>query len=221
MGKLVDFVTPIHKITSRAYFHRMSNSKVNSMVIAKRFGFDYWDGDRKFGYGGYRYLPGRWKSVAEKLLHNYELKSNANVLDVGCGKGFLLYELQLLRPDLNFFGIDISQYALKNLHPNLKGNFLVHKAQEKYPFGDKEMDLVISLGTIHNLHLPEIEDCLSEITRVSKQSYIMVESFRSELEMFNVECWALTAETLISPSAWEWLFKKCNFEGDYEFVYFE
>jgi SAM-dependent methyltransferase len=221
MGKLVEFVTPIHKLTSRDYFHRMSNSKVNSMIVAKRYDFDYWDGERKFGYGGYIYHPGRWKQLAETFLLNYDLKLNANVLDIGCGKGFLLYELQLLRPDLNLFGIDVSEYAIKNLHPNLNGTFIIHKAQEKYPFNDEEFDLVVSLGTIHNLHLPEIEVCLNEITRVSKQSYIMVESFRNELEMFNVECWALTAETLISPKAWEWLFSKCNFEGDYEFVYFE
>ena len=34
------------------------------MKIAKKFGQKYWDGERKYGYGGYRYIKNRWKPVA-------------------------------------------------------------------------------------------------------------------------------------------------------------
>jgi ubiquinone/menaquinone biosynthesis C-methylase UbiE len=86
---------------------------------------------------------------------------------------------------------------------------------------DKQFDLVISLGTFHNLHIHELEVAISEVERVGKQGYIMVESFRNELEMFNLECWALTAESIMDTDEWLWLYKKFGYTGDYEFIYFE
>ena len=96
MGNLVNYVTKLHKATSRAYIDRMVDEKVNCMIKAKEYGFDYWDGSRRFGYGGYKYIPGRWKSVAELLIKNYKLTNESSVLDVGCGKAFLIYEMTFL-----------------------------------------------------------------------------------------------------------------------------
>lgn len=110
--------------TKRNYLGRMNDSKVEAMIIAKQYGVEYWDGDRKYGYGGYKYLPGRWAPVASKLLDIYKLKAGSKILDVGCGKGFLLYEMQLLEPGLEIHGFDISQYGLDHVHPNLKANLL-------------------------------------------------------------------------------------------------
>lgn len=221
MQNEIKLVTGLHQSTQRDYLGRMINSKVEAMVKAKEYGFDYWDGDRKYGYGGYRYIPGRWKSVAEKLISLYGLKNGSRVLDVGCGKGFLLYEMQLIEPGLQIFGIDISQYGLDNRHPALNANFFIHKAQDKYPFTDNYFDLVISLGTLHNLHIYELETALKEIQRVGHNGYIMVESYRNELEMFNLECWALTAECLMDVDEWKWLYDKFGYIGDYEFIFFE
>jgi ubiquinone/menaquinone biosynthesis C-methylase UbiE len=156
----------------------MIDNKVEAMVIAKKYGPDYWDGDRRYGYGGYKYIPGRWKSVAQTLITRYQLKSGSKLLDVGCGKGYLLYEMQLLEPGLEIYGVDISEYGLRHMHPDLKGNFRLAKAQEPLPFKDKEFDLVISLGTFHNLHIYELEVAVSEVQRVGRAGYIMVESYR-------------------------------------------
>jgi hypothetical protein len=80
---------------------------------------------------------------------------------------------------------------------------------------------VISLGTLHNLHIFELEVAVAEIERVGKHGYIMVESFRNELEMFNLECWALTAESLMDVDEWKWAYSRFGYTGDFEFIYFE
>jgi ubiquinone/menaquinone biosynthesis C-methylase UbiE len=198
----------------------MVDNKVEAMKIAKMYEFDYWDGERKYGYGGYRYLPGRWKPVAEALIQRYKLKSGSRVLDVGFGKGFLLYEIQLINPEIELFGIDISRHGLASVPPELTADLRLHRAQDIYPWPDDFFDLVISLATLHNLHLPELSRSLSEIQRVGKSGYVMVESFRNEQEQFNLECWALTAETIVNVDSWKWLFEHSGYSGDYEFIYF-
>ena len=221
MGQLRNFVTPLHKATPRDYLARMVDDKVHCMLKAKEYEYDYWDGDRRYGYGGYKYMPGRWKPVAEALIQEYNLKPGDSVLDVGCGKAFLLYEMQLLMPELKLTGFDISIHGLNERHPDFKGNIFRYRAQDAYPFGDREFDLVISLGCLHNLRIFELKTALSEIERVGKQKYIMLESYRNELEMFNLECWALTAESLFDTAEWIWLYRHFGYTGDYEFIYFE
>ena len=107
MGNLVNYVTSLHQSTNREYIKRMVDDKVKCMLKAKEYEFDYWDGSRRYGYGGYKYIPDRWKPIAELLIKNYNLTNNSSVLDIGCGKGFLLYEMKLLLPNLNIAGFDI------------------------------------------------------------------------------------------------------------------
>ncbi len=221
MGELRHFVTPLHQATKRDYLARMVDDKVTCMKIAKQYGQDYWDGDRRYGYGGYRYLPGRWKPVAEGLIKTYGLKSGSKVLDVGCGKGFLLYELLLLEPGLQIVGLDSSTYALDHAHEGVKKYLIQGSAEKPYPFQEKEFDLVISLGTLHNIKVFDLKKAIQEISRVGKQGYVMLESYRNEQELFNLECWALTCESFFSKVEWIWLYEHFGFFGDYEFIYFE
>src|SRR5882762_923456 len=97
----------------------------------------------------------------------------------------------------------------------------ITRSNSSYPFGDDEFDLVISLGTLHNLRVFELKAAVKEIERVGKNKYIMVEGYRNELELFNLECWALTAESLFHTSEWIWLYNRFGYTGDYEFIYFE
>ena len=221
MGHLLNIVTPLHRSTKRDYLARMVDDKVNCMLKAKEYEFDYWDGDRRYGYGGYRYIPGRWKGVAEALIQIYGLKPSSKVLDVGCGKAFLLYEMQSLMPELQLTGFDISRHGFAQRHSEFRGTLFRYRAQDAYPFGDKEFDLVISLGCLHNLRIFELKTALAEIERVGKNKYIMVESYRNEQEMFNLECWALTAELIFDTAEWIWLYNHFGYTGDYEFIYFE
>ena len=221
MGKSQNIVTPLHQETRRDYVGRMMDEKVHCMLIAKQYNEQYWDGERRYGYGGYKYIAGRWKPVAEKLIEDYNLTNNSSVLDVGCGKGFLLYELKLLLPELEIRGFDISKHALNSSKELIKPFLFRHKAQDSFPFKKNKFDLVVSLGALHNLRLFELKKALGEIERVSKQSYIMLESYRNEQELFNLQCWALTAESFFDVEEWLWIYKEFNYTGDYEFIFFE
>lgn len=221
MGCLVNLVTPLHNATKRDYLGRMTDDKVHCMVKAKEYERDYWDGDRRYGYGGYRYIPGRWKPVAEKLAESYDLKAGSMILDVGCGKAHLLYELHLLVPGIEVYGIDISKHGLADAPEAIRKNLSPHRAQDIYPFDENHFDLVVSLATLHNLRIFELKTALHEIERVGKNGYIMVESYRNERELFNLECWALTAKSFFDNDEWIWLYDHFGYTGDYEFIYFE
>ncbi len=216
-----NFITKLHNSTKRNYLNRMKDQKVYCMKIAKKYGKEYWDGNRRFGYGGYKYIPGRWKNVAKKIIKLYKLKPGSKVLDVGCGKGFLLLELLKIQPKLKITGVDISSYALQEAQKNKKLRTIKHNVKKKLPFKRKTFDLVISLATLHNLEIFDLAISISEIERVGKQKYIMVESYRNEKELFNLQCWALTCESFFSQNEWLWLFKKLKYKGDFEFIFFK
>jgi SAM-dependent methyltransferase len=220
MGRLLNIVTPLHKKTKRDYIGRMTDNKIECMKVAKKYGQEYWDGDRRYGYGGYKY-DGRWEAVARKLIETYNLPKNAKILDVGCGKGFLLYEFKKLLPNCSITGFDISEYGLKNAKEEIKENLFQYKAQDVYPFANNTFDLVISITTLHNLHVFELKAALREIEQVGKNKYVVVEGYRNEDELFNLECWALTCESFFKPQEWIWLFNEFGYTGDYEFIYFE
>jgi ubiquinone/menaquinone biosynthesis C-methylase UbiE len=220
MGILQNFVTPLHKRTNRNYLARMMDQKVSCMGVAKQYGYDYWDGDRRYGYGGYRY-DGRWRVVAERLVEAYGLTADSAVLDVGCGKAFLLYELTQVAPGLRVAGFDVSAYGIGDAKPEVREALFEHRAQDPFPFADQEFDLVISLNALHNLEIHELKAALDEMGRVGRQAYVCVESFRSDQELFNLQCWALTCASFHSAEAWVRLFELFGYAGDYEFIYFE
>ena len=220
LGRLLDIVTPLHKATKRDYLARMVDDKVHCMMKAKEYEFDYWDGDRRYGYGGYRY-DGRWKGVAQHLIDHYKLGPNARILDVGCGKAHLLHELKQLLPQSEVWGFDISRHGLADAPEAIRPYLFRARAQDPYRWEDKHFDLAISFGCLHNLRVFEIEMAVREIERVARQKYVMVESYRNEIEQFNLQCWALTAEAFFDQAEWIWLYRHFGYTGDYEFIYFE
>ena len=178
----IDLLSEIHLSTKRDYVARVTQfPKAEAAAIAKRFDKEYWDGDRRWGYGGH-YYDGRWKKVAEAMASQYQLKSVDKVLDVGCGKGFLLYDLTQVVPGIEVHGIDISGYALEHAKEEIRP-FLSEATASKLPFPSNSFDFVYSINTLHNLYCYDLDSALREIQRVGKdKKYLCVESYRNEEE---------------------------------------
>jgi ubiquinone/menaquinone biosynthesis C-methylase UbiE len=217
----VDFVSMLHKKTERDYLARVNEiPKAEAAARAVQWGYDYWDGDRKFGYGGYRY-DGRWLPVAEAMAAHYGLESGDSVLDVGCGKAFILHEFTRAVPGINVAGIDVSEYAVEHAKEEVKP-FLKVGAAHDLPYEDKSFDLVISINALHNLYNYDLDKALSEMERVGKQhKWLCVEAYRTEEEKVNLMYWQLTCRAFHTPEEWEWIFQQAGYTGDYGFIYFE
>lgn len=147
----------------------VKNSAV--VAIAKQFGEMYWDGPREYGYGGYKY-DGRWRSVARDIIEHYQLNAGMRVLDVGCGKGFLVKDLMLECPGLEVFGLDISPYAVLNAPEELVGRLHLGNA-DHLPFANKSFDCVISINTIHNLTRPRAVKAMGRLSAYQRDILLL------------------------------------------------
>jgi SAM-dependent methyltransferase len=187
--------------------------------ISRQYGREYFDGDRAYGYGGYRY-DGRWKPIAEDIISHFNLKSGNRILDVGCAKGFLVKDLMGASAGLEAFGLDISGYALRHCEPEVVGRLHRGSAIE-LPFPDRSFDAVVSINTLHNLPRAECIAALREIERVTKESraYVQVDSYFTENEKRLFEDWVLTAYTHDYPDGWREIFDEAGYRGDYYWTF--
>jgi SAM-dependent methyltransferase len=217
----VDFVGAIHTATKRDYVQRVvEHDKAECAEVAGRFGQDYWDGERKFGYGGYRY-DGRWRKVADLFVAHYGLKAGMRVLDVGCGKGFLLHDLMQAVPGLDVAGIDVSAYGIAHAKDEVKP-FLRVGCATKLPWPDRHFDFVYSINTLHNLKAPDLAAAAAEIERVGKGAkHITVEGYRTEREKANLLYWQLTCRAFHTPEEWQWVLGRAGYTGDLGCIFFE
>lgn len=184
-------------------------------LVARKFDKDFFDGDRKYGYGGYNYNPRFWTSVVKDFSDYYKLKDGSKILDIGCGKGFMIYDFLQHNNKYIVKGIDISDYAVENSMPEVKDNVEVGNAKE-LQFEDNFFDLVISINTIHNLEKEECATSLREIERVSKKDkFIIVDAFKDVEEKKRMFAWNLTAKTIMHVDKWKLFFKENGYTGDY------
>ena len=184
-----------------------------NVAIAKKFGQAYFDGPREVGYGGYRY-DGRWVPVAEDIVKHFNLKPGDRVLDVGCGKGFLVKDLMKVCAGLEAFGLDLSEYALKHCEPEVVGRLHLGSATG-LPFPDRSFSAVISINTIHNLQRPGVIRALGEIERLSPgRSFVQVDSYYTPEQRDLFMKWVLTAEFHDYPAGWLKIFAEAGYTGD-------
>lgn len=193
---------------------RFKNLTEEKRQKARQFGKEFFDGDRLWGYGGYVY-DGRWVKVVKRFRDYYSLTSDSSVLDVGCAKGFMLYDFWNIILGIKIAGIDISSYALDNASVAVKQALVLGNAKE-LPFPDKSFDLVISINTVHNLEIEECKQAIAEIERVKrKHAFLVLDSYRNAEEEDRMRKWNITGRTILSVDEWIELFKEVGYTGDY------
>ena len=214
MGKEINLLIKYPK-AKRDLTKRLESKSEQVRSIARKFDKEFFDGERKFGYGGFSYNPRYWSEVVKDFSDYYNLKDESKILDVGCAKGFMLYDFYKLNPNFDLNGIDISKYAIDNSVPEIKNKLQVANAT-KLPYEDNFFDLVIAINTIHNLDKDECKIALKEISRVSKKNaFITVDAFNNEDEKKRMYAWNLTAKTIMSIKDWKKFFSDSNYNGDF------
>lgn len=183
--------------------------------LSRQFGYEYFDGDRMYGYGGYQYHPRFWQGVVRRIRDYYELADDASLLDVGCAKGFMLHDCKELMPELTIAGVDVSEYAIEHAMETVKPFVQVGNAKQ-LPFEDNSFDLVTAINSVHNLPLEECKQALREIQRVSrKHAFVQVDAYRTLEEKERLERWVLTCKTYMHVEEWKRLFAEIGYTGDY------
>jgi len=183
--------------------------------VARKFGKEFFDGDRKYGYGGFNYNSKYWSEVVLTFKDFWKIKEGDSLLDIGSAKGFMIYDFYRQIKGIKLKGIDISNYAIENSLNEIR-QFLSVADAKSLPFDDDSFDHVISINTIHNLDIDDCIKAIKEIIRVSKKnSFITVDAFRSNAEKKRMFDWNLTAKTILSVDEWKNLFKEIGYEGDF------
>ena len=214
----IDFVGKVHNQSKRDYKQRVLNfEKAACAEVAKKWDYDYWDGDRCYGYGGYTY-DGRWRVVAEHMVRHYGLKDGDRILDIGCGKGYLLYELSQILPGAVISGIDISKYAICNAKKEIKPFLKLHSSTD-LPYPDNSQDFIVSITTLHNLQNFELFNSLKEIQRVGKgKSFITLGSYTNKENADLFRNWTLLGATILHEKEWVEVLKHSEYSGDFNEV---
>ncbi|MFI4986630.1 MAG: class I SAM-dependent methyltransferase [Alphaproteobacteria bacterium] len=193
--------------------------KAENRRLALQFGFEYFDGTRAQGYGGYKY-DGRWVAVARRLVELYGLKPGHRVLDIGCAKGYLIKDLMDVLPGIEVWGLDISDYAIRHCIADAAGR-IVRASCDRLPFADGSFELALAINTIHNLDPERCVEAVRELQRVSPRAgFIQVDAFRTPEERQLFEDWMLTAKTYLQPEKWLELYRRAGYTGDYYWTIF-
>ena len=214
MGQEIDLLVNYPR-TKRNVDERGATKTEADREVARRFGREFFDGDRRHGYGGFSYMPRFWQPVIPTLQRHFGLTAKDSVLDVGCAKGFMLHDMAQLIPGITVKGVDVSQYAIENAIGDMKPHVQVADARA-LPFGVKSFDVVIAINTIHNLDRADCARALREIERVSRRgSYVTVDAYRSDEEKQRMFAWNLTAKTIMHVDEWKAFFAEAGYTGDY------
>ena len=214
MGKEIDLLVNYPK-TRRNVEERGAEKTDEDRRIARQFSKEFFDGDRRHGYGGFNYFPRFWQPTVPTFQEHFGLSKKSSVLDVGCAKGFMLHDFAELIPGITVKGVDVSSYAIANAIEDMRSHVEVADAT-RLPFADKSFDVAISINTVHNLEREACGKALSEIERVSRQgAFITVDAYRTDEEHVRMLAWNLTAKTIMHVDEWEAFFREVGYSGDY------
>lgn len=214
MGQEIDLLVNYPR-TKRNVDERGQTKSEEDRAVARKFGQEFFDGDRRHGYGGFNYMPRFWQPVIPTFQQHFGLSASSSVLDVGCAKGFMLHDMAELIPGITVKGVDVSGYAIEHAIEDMKPHLSVASAVD-LPFPDKSFDVVISINTVHNLVRNDCATALREIERVARKgAFITVDAYRDEDEKRRMMAWNLTAQTIMHVDEWKAFFAEIGYTGDY------
>jgi SAM-dependent methyltransferase len=214
MGQEIDLLASYPR-PKRDVAARGQQKTEEDRAIARRFDRDFFDGDRRVGYGGFSYSPRFWQPVIPAFQAHWGLSAASTVLDVGCAKGFMMHDMAALIPGITVKGIDISAYAIENAIEDMRAHVQVGNAKS-LPFPDDSFDVVISINTVHNLEKDDCGRALREISRVARRgAFVTVDAYRDEEEKARMLAWNLTAKTIMHVDEWVAFFEAVGYDGDY------
>ena len=191
---------------------------INHRIVATYRDKDFFDGNRNYGYGGFKY-DGRWKSVAEKICNEYKLNNSSSFLQIGCEKGFLLKDLKDKYKKMRIEGIETSNYAITNSIPDAKENIKYCNNYTDLEYGDSEFDFIFALGVVYTHNLTNAIKCLREIQRVGKgKSFITLASYENRDDYWLFKQWSLLGTTVLRKDEWRKVLSHVNYSGDYSFT---
>lgn len=165
--------------------------------------------NRVSAYENYRWMPERSIREASSIINNIKFDT---VLDYGCAKGFMVYALRLLGKEA--YGADVSQYAVKNCHPNVKDYLQVIENTEQLTGG---WDLIIAKDVLEHIPKDVIPSVLSELRRRCKTIFVAVplgDGKRYRIREYEMDITHIVRE----PEEW-WL--KTIVEAGFKIKYFD
>jgi predicted TPR repeat methyltransferase len=136
-------------------------------MSSHNFNEDYYENGVKnqlSGYENYRWMPTRSIPEAMSIIDNIEFDS---CVDFGCAKGYLVHALNLLGK--NAIGLDISQYAIANCHPAVKGKVFDARSATV-----KGVDLVIAKDVLEHITEQDIPATLAELRAMASQALFVI-----------------------------------------------
>ena len=190
---------------------KVGTRTIYNRIIASYRGREFFDGGRNFGYGGLKY-DGRWQPVAKDMIGDYGLSSSSPVLQLNCEKGFLLHELNKLGVT-NVVGVEPSKYARRHAMDSVMRHYV-----PKMGFETGQFDLVIAIGVVYTLSLPDAINCLREIERIGHNGFITLASYETEQDLSLFRQWSLLGTTILKKQEWLEVMAHAGYTGDYWFV---
>ena len=188
----------------------------NEKIVALERDYDFFDGERRYGYGGY-VNDGRWDKIALKFVKYFQLDIAAKILQVECEKGFLLKAFQNCNDNFNLVGTESSEYAYSHREISLKAP-IIRNHGPHLPFFDSSFDLVISIGYPYTLNLRDFSIFIHELKRISRQQFITLASYQSLEELSMFRKWSLLGNLIKTEKEWEDILSSLQYVGAVQFV---
>jgi SAM-dependent methyltransferase len=143
---------------------------------------------------------GFFDSIAARIVSDIQPES---VLDAGCALGFLVEKLR--QRGVEAFGLDISNYAIQNVHPDIQPYCWIGSVAEPFP---QKYDLIVCIEVLEHLDKAGAESAVANLCRHSHQVLFSSTPFDyKEATHFNVQ----------PPEYWAELFARQGFFRDIDF----